>query len=401
MFVLPRSKALRAIATPAGHHRWSFGRSRSRDRVGVLGRGPRRGAARGFTLVELLVVIAIIGVLVALLLPAVQAAREAARRSSCSNNIRNLALATLNFEQTKSRFPVDEDYSQYLPQMIDLRTGARPGVASDPLRAAQKLSGAGWIVEVLPQLEQQALYDRFRPYLDKAWYRLHQGLNADVPELRQAIQMQPEVLLCPSNDLRGPRDDQWPFSSRTPSPETLDNGPAMVAVTHYKGNAGDGSFEFPTPPRAPAGFWTYNPAINCYISSEDCFGIFWRYTYYRRGVKLKEITDGTSNTLMIGESSPEDGNSPAWSSDGDWAVTGVELNWDWKTSGDCLGTTGAPSPGAARCWPQVRGFRGYHVGGVYFAFVDGSTRFLSNNISHATYRALSTKNSDDLITETL
>ncbi len=199
MFVLPRSKALRTVATPAGHHRWSSAHARLKDRDGVVSRGPRRGAARGFTLVELLVVIAIIGVLVALLLPAVQAAREAARRSSCSNNIRNLALATLNFEQTKSRFPVDEDYSQYLPQMIDLRTGARPGVASDPLRAAQKLSGAGWIVEVLPQLEQQALYDRFRPYLDKAWYRVHQGLNADVPELRQAIQMQLDGI--------GPRPD--------------------------------------------------------------------------------------------------------------------------------------------------------------------------------------------------
>ena len=51
----------------------------------------------------------------------------------------------------------------------------------------RKLSGAGWIVEVLPQLEEQALYDQFKPYLDKPWYVLKQGMNANVPELRQAV----------------------------------------------------------------------------------------------------------------------------------------------------------------------------------------------------------------------
>src|SRR5262245_38205120 len=89
---------------------------------------PRKGPRVGFTLVEFLVVIAIIGVLVALLLPAVQAAREAARRAACQNNIRNVALATLNFEHSTGHFPVDEDYSQYTPQMVNLQTGARPGV---------------------------------------------------------------------------------------------------------------------------------------------------------------------------------------------------------------------------------------------------------------------------------
>jgi prepilin-type processing-associated H-X9-DG protein len=349
--------------------------------------------------VELLVVIAIIGVLVALLLPAVQAAREAARRASCVNNVHNLALAVLTYHDAHGHFPVDEDYYgpgstlQFNPSTpSDPLNTTYTAVASDPIRAAQKLGGGGWIVEVLPQLEQQALYNQFKPYLDKAWFRMHQGLNADVAELRKAIQTQPTVLLCPSNDLVGPRDDQWPFSASGAT--GLDNGPALVAVTHYKGNAGDGAFE-PSPPETPLGFWTYTPPHNCY-NRDDCYGIFWRTTYYRKGVKLKEIADGTSNTLLIGEASPDDGNSPAWSSDGDWGIAGVQLNWDWRNKGACLSATGV-NTGLRSCWPLMRGFRSYHFGGVNFAMADGSVRFLSDSIEHVLYRALSTRAGDEVI----
>src|SRR5215471_17464299 len=79
-----------------------------------------RGA---FTLVELLVVIAIIGILVALLLPAIQSAREAARRSQCANNTKNLALAALNYHEAMKHFPIDEDYRNDPPDIIDLNTG--------------------------------------------------------------------------------------------------------------------------------------------------------------------------------------------------------------------------------------------------------------------------------------
>jgi prepilin-type N-terminal cleavage/methylation domain-containing protein len=104
--------------------------------------GARRSA---FTLVELLVVIAIIGILVALLLPAVQAAREAARRTGCSNNLKNLGLAALNHHDVMKHFPVSKG-------------AAYPNESPEGVYQ----SGAGWILNELPQLEEQALYDQFK-----------------------------------------------------------------------------------------------------------------------------------------------------------------------------------------------------------------------------------------------
>ena len=140
----------------------------------------RHVAGAGFTLVELLVVIAIIGILVALLLPAIQAAREAARRTQCSNNLKNLALAALTYHDVRKHFPVDEDLYNDPPDDIDLTNGQWINQPPDPIRDAGKLSGAGWIVEVLPLVEEQALYNQFQPYLDKAWSS-KLGLNANDP----------------------------------------------------------------------------------------------------------------------------------------------------------------------------------------------------------------------------
>src|SRR5688572_26094800 len=99
-----------------------------------------------FTLVELLVVIAIIGILVALLLPAIQAAREAARRAQCQNNIKNVALAVLNYESSKKQLPEGMTFDQ-----------ARFGASLQTLAEY----GPNWIIKVLPYLEDQALYDAF------------------------------------------------------------------------------------------------------------------------------------------------------------------------------------------------------------------------------------------------
>ncbi|MGE3637983.1 MAG: DUF1559 domain-containing protein [Pirellulales bacterium] len=356
---------------------------------------------QGFTLVELLVVIAIIGVLVALLLPAIQAAREAARRAACSNNIKNVALAVITFENQKKRFPIDEDIYNDPPDIYDLTSGRWISQPADPVFAAGKLSGHGWIVEVLPQLEEQALYDRLKPYLDKKWFLVRQGMNANVPELRAALATQPAVLLCPSDQFAGPRQDQYPYIAT--SPPQIADPPWLVATTCYKGNAGDTAYadsRTQAPFNQPPGYWNGGPSytatsppqsFDCHYAF-DCLGIMWRMTYARKGVKLREVTDGTSSTFLVGEASPVDGNSPAFNSEGDWAITGVGINFDWQSYLPCVSAEGNPS-----CWWNMRGFRSSHPGGVQFAMVDGSVRFISDSVEHPVYRALSSRAGNEVV----
>jgi prepilin-type N-terminal cleavage/methylation domain-containing protein/prepilin-type processing-associated H-X9-DG protein len=352
-----------------------------------------------FTLVELLVVIAIIGILVALLLPAIQAARESARRAQCSNNIKNIALAAIAYHDANKHFPVDEDIYNDPPDDIDLSTGRWKGSgAPDPYIDNGLLSGAGWIVMILSQLEEQALFDQFRPYLDRQWYSVKQGLNFDNADLRKALAIQPLVLQCPSDEFRGPRNDQFPYSSGT----HVNNPAWTVAITCYKGNAGDTAYDKSDdlPPfNSPLGYWSGGPEymtvgqkLDCHYA-RDCLGILWRTSYARGGVKIKEITDGTSHTFLVGEASPVDGLSAAWVSEGDWAITGVQINWNWRSFPPCA-VNGVPS-----CYWNMRGFRSAHPGGVQFAFADGSVRFIADNIDHPTYRALSTRKKGDFIGE--
>jgi prepilin-type N-terminal cleavage/methylation domain-containing protein len=148
----------------------------------------RRGALsarrrHGFTLVELLVVIAIIGILVALLLPAIQAAREAARRVNCQSNIKNLALAVLNYENQRKALPPGVDIEPPVGQEI-----------FDSNAIDVELS---WIVHILPLIEEQAVYDSFD--LEKRIVDQSTALkDANNPQTAQ-----PELLMCPSDAARG------------------------------------------------------------------------------------------------------------------------------------------------------------------------------------------------------
>ncbi|MEX2141884.1 MAG: DUF1559 domain-containing protein [Pirellulales bacterium] len=298
-------------------------------------------ARLAFTLVELLVVIAIIGVLVALMLPAVQAAREASRRSQCSNNLRQLGLGVANHLSSFKTFPTSNGFDT--PQDF---TNAPSNL----------LSGKGWILTVLKQLEESALYEQFRPCLTG---NMNSGGGIRNTVCRAAMKTRLAVLECPS-DGDGPRTSTSQFQ--------LDG--IEVTLTNYKGVIGDTRMGDSSSVHQGA-------QPDCHRMTR-CPGIFWRHTRYRP-TQLKHVLDGTSKTFMVGEDVPsENRHSAAFYSNGDYASCHGPLNY-------------FPRPTTPAEWWNVMTFRSRHPGGAHFCMVDGSTQFVNETIDHKIYRALSTK----------
>jgi prepilin-type N-terminal cleavage/methylation domain-containing protein len=292
-------------------------------------RGPRCRFA--FTLVELLVVIAIIGVLVALLLPAVQAAREAARRTKCSNNLKQLGLAVHNYHDVFNYLPTSGGYSN--------AEGPRP--TPNPNRK-------GWIVSILPQMEQTALYERFVPF-----FSVPEGLFH--VDCRDELAIVTKTLHCPTDPDGG---------ALITTQNQLAGVP--VATTNYKGVIGDSRM---------GGAWT--GSADCH-NTVGCTGLFYRNSY-QEPQRLANITDGTSNTFLIGEDLPRHNqHSAAYYCNGDYASCHAPLNY-------------MPKPPTPADWPKVISFRSMHPAGANFCAADASVRFISQNIDLAHYQALATK----------
>ncbi len=208
-------------------------------------RRPSRPAAGAFTLVELLVVIAIIGILVALLLPAIQAAREAARRSQCTNNLKQIAVALHNYHDTHLAFP---------PVSGGIRSSAYPGCSGWIISTA-----FSWRCMILPQIEQQSLYDRldFSVVGHSSCYPAAPGNTGQFPRLGDP-------------DPAGRPGDAVIPSFVCPSDPTRQVG--TEGQTNY------------------AGVWGDQPR------PETDRGIFSRLK-----VTMGHISDGTANTAMVGE----------------------------------------------------------------------------------------------------
>jgi prepilin-type N-terminal cleavage/methylation domain-containing protein len=203
--------------------------------------------AKGFTLVELLVVIAIIGILVALLLPAVQAARGAARRAQCTNNLRQLGIALQNYSSSRGKFPPG---------------GLSPG---------KEFGEMGWRTFVLPFMEEQALYDSFNPKATSA---------ADLSSVNLAVALKPVTgYFCPSGE-----------NLYSIYGSGVVNG-QQTYTAHYFGVAG------------PEGVGVDGKAYPIKVISGGDNGDFalGGVLFADSKVRFKDITDGTSKTLLVGE----------------------------------------------------------------------------------------------------
>ncbi|MEO8497826.1 MAG: DUF1559 domain-containing protein [Planctomycetota bacterium] len=303
---------------------------------------------RGFTLVELLVVIAIIGILVALLLPAVQAAREAARRMSCGNNLKQLGLAMHNYVDTYKKLPI--------------HYGIGGPAAGTPYNNTN--GGRSWIVGILPFIEQSPLYDQIVPG------------QLVLPQNTAVAATSISALLCPSDGL----NEGGKMPGRA-------NVGGTWGVNNYKAVAG--------------GNWAWGDHVGVSQVAakwpgdtnglDRGNGILCRNgdNQARNFVGLETITDGTSNTLMIGEAVPAwCQHTWWWWFNGSTATCAVPLNYQkFRGSGFLVGATGD--------WPRNYSFFSQHPGGAQFTLCDASTQFVAETIDLTIYRQVATINGSE------
>ena len=312
----------------------------------------RSSGRNGFTLVELLVVIAIIGILIALLLPAVQSAREAARRMQCANNLKQIGLALHNYAAAHGGFPPAGITQWNLSGAWDIYN-----------ESANGKHGTSWMLQILPFMELNTLYDRWD-------FTQNVKGNADVAKTDIP------AFYCPTrrNEVRD-QDQSIMFLEWT-------GGGNDYAAAYCGSNGYWNDIDEPTKCIHKIGSMEY--AAGSLINQNNLMGIF----TWNKSTKFRDITDGTSNTIMIGEhqrlNDPE--TCTRRSSDG-WAVAGVATTFSTDAS-----TCGCPG-GLNNDFFESPGSE--HPGGAQFAMADGSVTFISENVNSVLFMYLGAKASGE------
>jgi prepilin-type N-terminal cleavage/methylation domain-containing protein len=328
-----------------------------------------------FTLVELLVVIAIIGILIALLLPAVQAAREAARRSQCSNNLKQYGLALHNYLDVHKMFPTGAASNARYAAM---------GCAEPWEWSAPPCDGPtiGWQVRILPFAEQGPLWNSVASAGDRTHTRYYDVTVNGAP----ARLIQVPHARCPSDGSPG-QDANWAqtnYTGNMGSQFTPSNNAACQPYTtqgvHYQYPGGE------------SGHGNDTDQIPGWGGRRVICGMFGRLGI---NITLSDVTDGTTNTLFVGEILPmcHDHGGGWWNHNGmgnAHASTSVPIN-DFTT---CLNSRRVNFPGcqAQSNWNLSWGFKSMHPGGAQFLLVDGSSRFISETVDYQTYQRLGSRN---------
>ena len=345
----------------------------------------RSGLHRGFTLVELLVVIAIIGILVALLLPAIQAAREAARRSACTNNIKQITLALLNYHDVAGEFP--------------------RGAYTSPSGTGFDEDGLGWATKILPQIEEQPVYDRIQNnkipgYEDDAWrpyiFRIaHQNGLRPIAGGEAVL----PVFRCPSVDLPTHAPNAAYYGGASAS-DITNTG---YATSHYKGSRGycDRGMFWRTAEGMKNQTCTDVDLNGDGILDEADSAIKKSYTR----IRIQDVLDGTSKTIAVGEAAyfESAGSFPIWM--GTYTEDGSVL---FKTQSliNCNLGGARDFPLSQRELNQLPSGSGtddcaysWHIGGALFGFVDGSVHFLTETLDLRVFALLGDRLDGEVIRE--
>jgi prepilin-type N-terminal cleavage/methylation domain-containing protein/prepilin-type processing-associated H-X9-DG protein len=303
---------------------------------------PSHAARRGFTLIELLVVIAIIAVLIGLLLPAVQSAREAARRITCVNNLKQLGLAVHNYVDGNQAMPIGGFW------MVPARFGG-----------VNWRHGYSHYIGLLPYFEQGPLYNSFN------------SLQNIFDDANTTVCVTPlGALWCPSD----PKVTGQYFG------DAYGPNPLPFRITSYAGNIGK-MLWYPNARVGNAtGMVPFDSTYSAVVAQTD--GIF----YYQSSTKLGDITDGTSNTFMIGERAfgrltPDVINCYMWWPSGQVVDSMACAMWPINPQNKIADIGTSSNPDYNGFFAYISGFSSFHPGGANVVFCDGSVKFIKDTIN--------------------